>query len=311
MQRPFELDAALRRHLSMARRTLGFATQPQQAASIMGARVPIKAPTGPNWKAGTNPEQDWSASASKYGLTKSRYASVPAVYLIKGASGASYELQVAIEVTKSKGVSRNAKLVGRLAGMEIEGSCPTGTGEHTVTAEITQPTEQLREFRGPIAWGLELSAMSYALASTFVELYFILDTPTPTYASTGVWAEVLRFVFGRIGVTGSERQDASVRITRFCHRDHGLRYDTFVGASHYLDNASGHYRIGDYMEKSSPIANCVDQAFAVQAFAGAIGIVHDFLQLRPFGYIQPADLLGVGRCNNPFFGAHIENRMVA
>jgi hypothetical protein len=56
-------------------------------------------------------------------------------------------------------------------------------------------------------------------------------------------------------------------------------------------------------EKKAPnTVNCYDQAAAVQAFCGCLGIATNWLFVQPFGYIKSKKLVGINeRCNNPFF----------
>jgi hypothetical protein len=60
-----------------------------------------------------------------------------------------------------------------------------------------------------------------------------------------------------------------------------------------------------------PDANCYDQAAALQALAGAVGIKLEWLFLDPFGFIKTTNLLGVGSCNNPFFKSNSTPKVIA
>jgi hypothetical protein len=55
-------------------------------------------------------------------------------------------------------------------------------------------------------------------------------------------------------------------------------------------------------EKMPPnTVNCYDQAAAVQAFCGCLGVDVTWIFQYLFGYIKTTDLVGVGMCNNPFY----------
>jgi hypothetical protein len=64
------------------------------------------------------------------------------------------------------------------------------------------------------------------------------------------------------------------------------------------------------MERNNPLCNCYDQASAVQVLVGALGVQVAWCFLEPFGYIKPTNLVGVGLCNNPFFGTEERKKMV-
>jgi hypothetical protein len=272
----------------------------------------------PHWEKGkeADVEDDWKDMASKLGVPAEPYSKKPAVYLVKGAAGAVYDVEVKINVTKSKNVSGDGKLVGAFKSLSIEGTCPTGAGEHTVAAKITEPPEEIQAFRGKIGWGIEVTSasVSASLGTSLAEVYFILAKPTTAWASSGgVWAEVLRFLTGKAGVTGQkEAKDVAAKVTTYCHTGHGLRYDTDYGAPHYgVSNFGGVLQVQKYMLKTSPICNCYDQAAAVQAFTGALGVQVGWRYLEPYGFIKPTNLVGVGRCNNPFFGSDDTKKVVA
>jgi hypothetical protein len=273
--------------------------------------------TPPHWEAGKEAaiEDDWTDMAKKLGLPAAPYSKRVAVYLVKGKAGASYDVEVKLKVTKSKNVSGDGKLRGNFNGLSIEGTCPTGTGEHTVVATITEPPETIQSYRGKIGWGIEVdsASLSVELGTTLAEIYFILGKPTAPYSADGVWAEVLRFLCGKVGVVGqNDGKDAAQKITTYCHSAHGLRYDTDHGASHYgVGPLGGDFELKDYIARGIPSCNCYDQAAAVQALSGALGVSVGWRYLRPFGYIKPTNLVGVGQCNNPFFGSDDSKKLVA
>lgn len=66
--------------------------------------------------------------------------------------------------------------------------------------------------------------------------------------------------------------------------------------------ASGIFHLKRYIDNSLGFVNCYDQTYAVIALSAALGIGVDGLFLEPFGYIRTVNLVGWGRCNNPFPG---------
>jgi len=278
---------------------------------VSRARVTVE---GPHWEKGKERalEDIWTRIARLLHLPVEPYSKRPSVYLAGGLGG-PYGVQVKLKITKSRNVSGNARLVGTFSGVSIEGTCPSSAGEHTVAARITNPPEELRACRGHIAWRLESEAtpITANLGATFAEIYFILGIPSVPYRKFGVWAEALRFLFGHVGVAGNNRWSVIATIAAYCHGGHGLRYETFHGAPRYgVDYDGGMFDLGLYLLRKHRDCNCYDQAAAVQALAGAVGVASAWLFLDPFGYIRPTNLVGVGLCNNPFFRGNESLKLV-
>lgn len=230
----------------------------------------------------------------------------PAAYMIRGGKGASQDVEVKVEVLESKNVSGNGRLFGVLGGILIQGDCPLSAGPHTVAARIVELPEGITWLRGDMVWGMEVEALgtSVGLGSSRVEVFFILGTPPPYYQNAkGVWAEALRFLCTRAGVPGvSDATDAVARVTRYCHTNHGLHYDAIGGRPAYgCGQRGGRFQLDLYMACVYGVANCYDQAGAVQSLSGALGAKVDWIYLDPYGFINITVLLGWGACNNPFF----------
>ncbi len=51
----------------------------------------------------------------------------------------------------------------------------------------------------------------------------------------------------------------------------------------------------------SSLVNCYDQAYGVMTFASMLGARPSLAYTELFGYLNEVDLIGVGKCNNPFF----------
>jgi hypothetical protein len=270
---------------------------------------------GPHWVKGEEGklEDFWSRLAGMMGLSAEPYSKRPAVYRVKGMT-AAHIVEVKVNVTKSANIAGSARLIGKLWSLSIEGVCPTSVGEHIVRAEIKDAPEEIRGYRGRIAWHLETDApaMNVALRSTLAEVYFILDRPSAFYRNLGVWVEVLRFLCGRVGVAGEcDRKAVGAKVASYCHGRHGLKYETRHGRSQYgVGHTGGTFNLTDYLIRKSPVCNCYDQAAAVQALAGAVGAQTVWLFLEPFGYIKPTNLVGVGLCNNPFFRSDESQKLI-
>lgn len=268
------------------------------------AKTTIKAP---HWKKGTN-------------VLDGNGSKRAGVYLIE-SKGGSHDVDVKVKVTKSENVSGTGKLLGSLGSLSVEGTCPTAVGEHTVAAKIKKLPDKISWTRGDATWGLEVSSASLSVSlknKTRLEVFTILAAPAGFYTK-GVWVEALRFLCDKVGATGVKSSRMAIqKITRHCHGGHGLRYDTTSGAPAYGAGPSGGtFKLDKYIKASLKVVNCYDQAAAVQALAGALGIAGKWSYqgrppgLKSFGLIKVTDLVGVGSCNNPFFKSNGSAKIVA
>lgn len=271
--------------------------------------------SGSHWELSqrSNLVDDWP-DAKLLQLPLSPYSKRPAVLLIKGASGANHALEVRVRVTKSRNVGTSAVLSGSLGGLHIEGSCPTAVGEHKVQAQIQNPPLAIAGSRGQMTWSLRVhEGPTVHLNSTLLEVYFVLAPPTPLYQS-GIWVEVLRVLCGRAGLEGKKTpSEVATAICRYCHGSHQMKYDTMHGAPAYIDGelANPIFLLTMYLKKRFPRVNCYDQACAIQTLCAAVGTTVQWIYLRPFGFINATNLVGIGPCNNPFFDSNNSPPLVA
>jgi hypothetical protein len=271
--------------------------------------------TPPHWEAGKEGEitDDWSATALKARLPAEPYSKRAAVYLIKGAAGAKYDVKVKVKVTKSKNISGKAKLLGDFMGLVIEGDCETGAGEHEVPAKIKDPPESIAGGCARISWGLDVPDFGcVGLGASLAEIYFVLAKPPIPYPD-GVWSEALRFLCGKVGVEGETDPDSvAAKITTYFHGSHRLKYHTSGGISCYgASLEGGGFSLSNYIKRTSERCNCYDQAGAVNAFSRALGVSVTWKWMDPYGFIRPTVLVGFkGLCNNPFFGSDESKKKV-
>lgn len=240
--------------------------------------------TPPHWPA-TVDGQGLSAKAAVFAFNK-----------------APHKAKVKVKVT-SKNYSGNGKLIGVLKGSVVfEGSIPLSSGEHSVEVKSTSAPAYLSWVKGPISWGIEAADRSLSIGRTPVELFFVFADPASQafFSPKGVWIEALRFLFskGRFESLTST-SNAVAEVTRACFTLPNHKYDVARGAAHF-GGATTRFKLKAYMDPSSGEVNCYDQAYAVIVFSGALGIFVDGLFLQPFGFIKPVNLVGWGRCNNPF-----------
>lgn len=230
----------------------------------------------------------------------------PAVYLVKKDVG-ERKAKVTVDIIESN-ISGDGKLIGRIGCLCFEGKCSFDAGLHeNIEVKLVDIPTAISWFRGNIFWGAETSNQCLSLNSTRVELFFIFSTPIDIFQKKkGVWIEALRYLFNPAGanlVNTEKEYDAVAKITRHCHSGKGLKYDSAGGggSSYNVGPYGGDFMLKLYMSRMHKYANCYDQAAAVQIFAGCLGISTKWILLQPFGYIICTDLLGYGRCNNPFF----------
>jgi hypothetical protein len=258
----------------------------------------------PHWKEGEDPTDSWPL-ASTLGLGSGPFSKKAATYKVKAAGGPT-EVEVKVRVTKCVNVSGTGALKGVIGSLEIHGSCPLAAGEHTVTAHIQEMPENITYFHGMLNWRMEASPFGQmAMNGTLIELFFVLATPDSKY-TPGVWVEALRLVCLRGPVTGvgvKEDVRAVGSITRYCHTDHKMRYDTVEGGPKFgVGGRGGDFQLWDYLHRARTTVNCYDQAGAVQSLSGCLGIFPTWIYMDPYGFIQQTNLVGVpGGCNNPFF----------
>jgi len=259
---------------------------------------------GPHWKKGENVNDGGGSERA-------------AVYLVKSRAG-SQNVEVQVNITKSQKVTGKGKLIGTIGNLRIEGKCGTSAGKHKVSAKIKELPDKISWNKGDILWGLEVPSLKRTILlknTTRVEVFVILDKPGKFYKK-GVWVEALRFLFDKVSVVGEKDGAGAIKkITKYCHKSHGLRYDTTSGSPLYgCTGQGGTFKLDKYIKATFKVVNCYDQAGAVQSLSGALGIKTKWcFQGTPpkiFGFIKTTDLIGVGNCNNPFYKSNGSAKIV-
>jgi len=252
--------------------------------------------SAPHWEQGVNVDDGAGSNRA-------------AVYLFD-TTGSSTDVEIKVNITRSQNVSGNGRLFATFGGLEIEGSCPTSVGTHTVSAQIKRLPDKITWIKGNINWQLESASYGSTVSlsnNTRAEIFVIFNHPA-TFYTNGVWVEALRFLCDNVSLTGeTDETSVAAKITRYLHGSHGLTYDTVRGASRYFKGSS--FNLKNYLIPLQPTVNCHDQAAAIQVLMGSLGLTTDYIflggtQTNPspiFGFIHTTDLIGVGLCNNPFF----------
>lgn len=314
------------------------------AASIRAARVTIGAtntvatiPT-PHWEDGATIEEEDSPDNYHFN-TGSRRAGV---VLVKAVGRDDAELEVVINVRRSVGITAaSGTLKTRLGKMirssatasdylTLEGNCPTAVGTHTITIKTTNLPETVEAYEDNCTWQMTIGSaapinLKKAGATenqkTRLEVYAILATP-PAFYTQGVWIEALRFLFKDAKVFGNKTIGTiAEKVTKHLHTTHGMTYDTARGGANFLGGGNFNslsFYLFRYLKKEGYITpsapnqvNCYDQASAAQVFCGTLGIETQWIFMDPFGYINTIDLVGIGNCNNPFFGTNRTRAVIA
>ncbi|MDR0780524.1 MAG: hypothetical protein LBF16_07495 [Pseudomonadales bacterium] len=238
----------------------------------------------------------------------------PGVYLIKDKGADTAEIKLNIHLVDPDGELTDKKYTvrGSLGDLKMQSteSFVIASGIKTLTMKLTLP-DALTHIEGDITLQAIPEEHNRGLKpienTPRLEAFVIYDKPMAFY-STGVWVEAMRLMFKKAGVAGLKQpDDISAKVTAYCHSEHGMTYDTKDGMARFMSSElGGNFTLFDYIKKTNPnnvpltIVNCYDQAAAVQAFSGCLGVEVKWKYQEPFGYIKTTNLVGVGPCNNPF-----------
>jgi hypothetical protein len=258
---------------------------------------------GPHWKAGESVDEEDKPDKQLYKSGSKK----PAAYALEGATP-TVKLRVKVKVTVSEKQPAKGKLTGQLGVLRFEGDCPAAAGTHTVEVTAKGVPDVVRHFEGDVQWTLATFESFCNLKNlTRLEMFLVLKKPL-AFFTPGVWAEALRFLFRKAYISNVKTEkDVARWITRHCHGPHGMVYDTDRGAPQFGAEGDGapSFQLMNYMAKKGRkgnTVNCFDQAAAIQSLNGAMGVTLAWNFVRPFGYINMTNLVGVGPCNNPFYG---------
>ena len=145
--------------------------------------------------------------------------------------------------------------------------------------------------------------------------YSILGEPVAPWTDSSItnqnaWISVLDFLTPtNVCGNATNKTNALARLTQFLFEGHHLRYDRYLGDCKYfhfpdpsMPGSHHWFDVSGYMVRNKGnVVNCYDQAYAVSLFGKLAGIESDVVFLQPFGFINETGLVGVGRCNSPFY----------
>ena len=145
--------------------------------------------------------------------------------------------------------------------------------------------------------------------------YSILGEPVAPWTDSSItnqnaWISVLDFLTPtNVCGNATNKTNALARLTQFLFEGHHLRYDRYLGDCKYfhfpdpsMPGSHHWFDVSGYMVRNKGnVVNCYDQAYAVSLFGKLAGIESDVVFLQPFGFINETRLVGIGRCNSPFY----------
>ncbi|WP_444995721.1 hypothetical protein [Aliikangiella sp. IMCC44359] len=276
--------------------SVNVSTIPISDKEFKGVIISLKFTDG--FKAAHNKKQitgnHWPTS-----LYQGKYSQKPGVYAF--GSKAAQQVEITIKV-ESKGYSGNGALTGVGASLEFLGELPLSSGEHKVIVKLKTPPDSLAWHKGQVSWGVVLPDSCVLIGTTFIELFFVFDDPCKQdyFSTVGVWTEALRHLFNKGKVTYiNKKNEAAEKVTQFCFGIPYHQYEITQGAPGF-GGASGSFMLSSYISPVFKAVNCYDQTYAVIVFSGALGLTVAGIYLNPFGFLATINLVGFGRCNNPF-----------
>ena len=114
------------------------------------------------------------------------------------------------------------------------------------------------------------------------------------------WASALDFAC--LTAKGARSADAALTaITQKLFSNMGFEYDTMWGTTQFYDSEEKYFKLSQYLSDGGGIVNCYDQALGVVSLGNILGAESHVVGVKPLGYIETGDLVGVGRCNNPIY----------
>lgn len=199
-------------------------------------------------------------------------------------------------------------LRGELGGLTLDGEIPLTDDRHSVrVTQAGNPGLAIARHTGDVTWVIQGPPLPEPAAldnRTRLEVFVVLGPPPDLFAK-GIWAEALRLLIQQVGLNGvGDLPRAMNLITDYCHRGRGLIYDTAGKYNNFgISYNGGKFGLSTFLEGVHKEVNCYDVSVAVLVLGGAIGIPVSWLRLDSFGYIVETSLIGIGRCNHPFFAA--------
>jgi hypothetical protein len=236
---------------------------------------------------------------------------LPAVY----PASERVRAHVEIEIAGTGDTGDSGTMCGRLGGLVLEGPILLRDGRQAVpVAQADPPDSVIRRHTADVQWFLHgPSAPALLDNKTRLEVFLVLGRP-PFFFARNVWVQALRLLVHTVGLDGigsGNLHQAVELITNYCHRGHSLRYasgghPSTLGVSY----DGGTFALSSFLAHVDREVSCFGTSAAVLVLSCAVGIDVRWLRISFMGYIVETSLVGVGRCNNPFFILHMTNPIV-
>ncbi|MBQ4199872.1 MAG: hypothetical protein II649_08310 [Kiritimatiellae bacterium] len=136
-------------------------------------------------------------------------------------------------------------------------------------------------------------------------VFTVIDTPVAPWGVDSVnrqnpWTNALEFACTVADGKGN-KVEALAAVTHHLFYNMGFRYETKRGASRYYSHDRSCFKLSSYLQCTKLDVNCYDQAYGVATLGNLLGIYATPVFTQPFGFINTVNLVGIGRCNNPFY----------
>lgn len=179
-------------------------------------------------------------------------------------------------------------------------------------------------FKDSVHWQItNASGKKMGLGKTDLEIYWLsVKHLEPSLRRKGVSLETLQNIFSldKKSLQGGSQLTSVIpvdSIVRQVFSRNPPRYDTDRGAPHFVtiqnwDIITLHYKAYLAASKSigGSILNCYDAAAVLQYLLKNAGQSARYCYMAPFGYLKLTQLIGRGKCNNPFFGSDTSRAVV-
>ena len=204
------------------------------------------------------------------------------------------------------------QLKGRINGVQISGTSDLRLGASNTIDLIAKYSDSPFGYAGDVSWTVTVQHTGQVVnlsPSTRIEIHNInsLAQYNDFFNNTAVPVGLLR-----LAVLPATSNYLSFITSLLMNT--GYKYDNLYGGSGFgIGPSGGNFQLQAWLNNlQSPLTRCnsYDQAALVQVIVsflfglmnGAPSRAFTWCFLKPYGFINQANMLGWGQCNNPFFG---------
>ena len=159
---------------------------------------------------------------------------------------------------------------------------------------------------GNITWRFKVGPTGQVIGMNSTRLeFFAITKKLPSFYKNEAGVVLLR----RFVVPLRDTSSSTSWVDHCCHQTFAafsFLYDSYNGAAKYAgSNAGGSFKLKSYLSDigKRTMLNCYDQASIMQICLGLSPASNaaGYVFMGKFGWIQTTDLVGQGKCNNPFY----------